>query len=74
MIDALLLAILATYHPPKVVFELQDTGYGKCPAFYHSHLGDSRCFDNDDNPEVEHGPVLPVPRKSYEYPGIVIQH
>lgn len=61
MIDVLLAAILATYHPPKVILGLQDTGYGKCPAFYHSHEGDPRCFDNDDNPEVEHGPVLPVP-------------
>lgn len=62
MIDVLLAAILATYHPPTVVLALQDDGYGKCPAFFHSHEGDSRCFDNDDVPQVEHGPVLPVPR------------
>lgn len=60
MIDVLLAAILATFHPHKVIL-LQDDGYGKCPAFYHSHEGDTRCFDNDDNPQVEHGPVLPVP-------------
>lgn len=61
LIDLVLAAILATYRPPVVVLALQDDGYGKCPAFQHSHEGDLRCFDNDDNPQVEHGPVLPVP-------------
>lgn len=59
--EYLLMFVLSTFRPPTVVLGLQDDGYGQCPAFYHSHEGDTRCFDNDDQPQVEHGPVLPNP-------------
>jgi hypothetical protein len=42
---------------------LEDDGFGACAAFQHAHAGDSRCFDNDDNPVLPHGPRLSVPAR-----------
>lgn len=49
--ELLLALILATYHPPKVVYQDADTGMGKCTMDQHWHNLDSLCHrDSDDSP------------------------
>lgn len=48
--SALLLAILATYHPPVVVLAVQDTGFGHCGMDAHPHQDLTVCYrDSDDS-------------------------
>ncbi len=60
--SALLLAILATYHPPVVVLAVQDTGYlvehGCNHMAEHWHQEDGQCHRDSDDSVIQ---ILEVP-------------
>ncbi len=43
--------VLSTYVPPAVVYQLADTGMGRCKMDQHFHNSDHLCHrDSDDSP------------------------
>lgn len=55
--NAVLLAILATYHPPVVILAVQDIGMGHCASMdQHWHKIDDTCHRDSDDSVVK---ILP---------------